>query len=96
MSALSWLFTEVTTRPWRAGFVVYVVLGVGFVFYISSARRLTANPAWDARQKAANVLGIFFMAGSLFPLVFILLILLWPLWASVFWAYQFDDDDEAI
>ena len=96
MSALDGLFSAVIDRPGRTAFVVYLILGVGFALYMMSQKRFTAKPAWDRRQRAANMLDIFFFAGSMFPLVFLLQIVLWPLWAVLFWAYRLGHDDKTI
>ena len=86
--ALNELWLDVVAHPGHFAFAFYFLVGFAFACFVGSraGARFTGKRSWDRRQRAFNMLDNFFVWGGAFGLVFVLQILLWPLWAILFLA----------
>ena len=91
--------SETLATPLGLGIAVYLLIGFVVVFYVlfrcSWLRRPPSNTVpWERRENPQQGLNLFFMVGSFHPVVFIIQLLLWPLWVLFLWAFQADDDND--
>jgi len=78
--------------------ITYLVVGFCVVFYVFYRypwvrRRPGGNKLWPRSENPQQGLKLFFMAGPLHPILFLLQIVLWPLWLTFLWAYQPEPND---
>ena len=93
--------SETLATPLGFGIAVYLLAGFVVVFYVMFRCSRLGRPRngtvpWERSENPQQGLNLFFMVGTFHPVVFIIQLLLWPLWILFLWAYQADDDDEAI
>ena len=94
-NALNEFWLDVAAHPGHIAFTIYFLVGFAFACFVASraGARFTGKRSWDRRQRAFNMLDNLFVPSGALALVFVLQILLWPLWLILFWLYQLGDDN---
>jgi uncharacterized membrane protein len=84
---------ELVAHPLAVAVWLYLGVGVGIVLYC-----VFRHSFWDRdrRQNVDRAFLIFFALGVRLPILFVLQILLWPLWLLFLWAYNSNDEDSKI
>jgi len=79
---------EMMPNPWETIVWAYLIVGFVVVFYVVGKYRLSRRSRedpfpWPRRENPQRGLWLFLMVGSVYPILFLAQVALWPLW--LFW-----------
>jgi ABC-type Fe3+ transport system permease subunit len=90
--------TALLENPWAALVGLYILAGCAVVVWLNERLRRRQTPRHDAANSQHRATGFdaWLLAVTAVPPLWLLMVLLWPLWAVCIWASDADEDDQII